>query len=106
MTRHQAIARQCAVGVPHSEIAKEFGITVSDVLRIDAKQREIQAIAARRRKAEPLPGLKALDWKTTRPAEDRIRRGEPCRAPNCAGTVERGSYCGHCAPLMYAPRAA
>lgn len=103
MTRPQRIARQCALGVPVDEIAAEFGLTVAQVLRID--QRE-QARRASRRVAEPLPGLKALDWKTARPAEDRIRRGEACRSPGCVGKVERGSYCGCHSALVYQPRAA
>jgi len=101
---HRSISRQVAAGVPLPEIAAEFGISVRDVMRIDRREREKQTV--RRRMAEPLPGLKALDWKTARPAEDRIRRGESCRSIGCEGTVERGSYCLAHAALLYAPRAA
>jgi hypothetical protein len=105
MTRHQQISRLRGYGVSHEEIAQQFGITPAEVEKID-RQEKARAKVRAGRVAEPLPGLKALDWKTTRPPEDRVRRGEPCRSPGCEGTVERGSYCLAHAALLYAARAA
>ena len=99
----RAISRQLSAGIGHLDVALEFGIRVRDVQRIElAERRKL----IKPRVAEPLPSLRSIDWKTARPPEARVRRGETCRTPKCSGTVERGSYCGHCAALVYAGRAA
>jgi len=103
MTRQQAISRQCAAGVPHIDIAAEFGITPAQVLLIDRMQQSRRSV---RRVAEPYQAPKPVDWKTARPAVERLRTGDTCRAPDCCGRIERGSYCGHHASLFYVPRAA
>lgn len=103
MTRQQAISRQCGLGVSHLAIAAEFNMSVRDVQRIDNRER---ARRAARRTAEPLPGLRELDWRSARPAEDRIRRGEACRFPECMSTVFKGSYCEAHGKLVYRPRVA
>lgn len=98
MTRQQAISRQCAAGVPVAEIAAEFGISVAQVLHIDAVEQVRKANSRRPTYQAPQP----RDWRTARPAVDRVRRGEPCRTPECSETVERGSYCAHCRLIVYA----
>lgn len=98
-----SIRRQFNAGVPHLDIAVSYGISVAMVLLIGNHRDQRGRVI---RSAEPYQPPKPKDWKTARPAEDRIRRGEPCRSTGCEGTVERGSYCGHCAASIYAPRAA
>jgi len=98
MTRQQAISRQCAMGIPISEIAAEFGISVAQALHIDAVEQSRKANRPRVQYQAPKP----RDWRTARPAVDRVRRGEPCRTPECSETVERGSYCAHCRLIVYA----
>lgn len=104
-SHRRSIMRQCAAGVPASEIAAAFDISVHDVQRIDsAEQRKV--LAYRRRVAEPIPGLKERDWKSARPAEERVRSGDCCRFPDCVSKVCRGSYCAEHGRLIYRPRAA
>ena len=109
MTRQQHIARLRGLGVSAEEVAAEFGITVRDVQRIDAKQREIRAIAARRRVAEPsFQAPKPICWRTARPLPERVRDGDyTCRAPEgCGERIHKGSYCARHHALFHVARAA
>ncbi len=83
MTRQQSISRQRPAGVPHADIAAEFGITVAQVEQIDRLERARQAS---RRVAEPYQAPKLADWRTARPAVERVQAGDfACRAPDGCG---------------------
>lgn len=104
-SHRRSIMRQCAAGIPTSEIAAAFDISVHDVQRIDsAEQRKV--LAYRRRVAEPYRPPELKDWRTARPAEERVRSGDCCRFPDCVSKVCRGSYCAEHGRLIYRPRAA
>jgi len=105
LSDRRSISRQCGAGIPAEQIAKDYGIKAAHVLRIDMAERDKAAV--RNRVAEPsYQPPKPKDWKSARPPEDRVRRGEPCRTPECSGVVERGSYCSECAGRLYAPQRA
>lgn len=95
------IRREFAAGVPHTEIAESYGISVALVLLIGNHRDERGRVV---RAAEPYQPK--LMGGTARPVEARVRRGEACRTPECSGTVERGSYCRACAERLYVPREA
>lgn len=106
-SHRRSIMRQCAAGVPVEQVAAAFELTVAQVQWIDAQ--EVEKSLNRRRVAEPLPGLKERNWKTARPAEERMRGGDfTCKAPDgCGERAERhSSYCGFHHRLFHKPRAA
>lgn len=98
------IARQANAGVPPVEIAGEFGVAVKTVLRVSSRD-----ILGRRRvirpASRPLPALRTLDWKTTRPAEKTYLASDRCKYPSADGCeherVHGYPYCEHHRRLCY-----